>query len=120
MPTTKKKSPSRADGAVDARAFLERLNGGPLTFGDLLAAIREGEELSLSAFAAQLGTTAAKICDIEKGRRGVSPERAAAWAKLLGYSEAQFVKLALQAQLDAADLAFEVAVSAKKPRRKAG
>lgn len=114
---TKKKAPKLP--GVNAIEALTRAVG-PLTFGKNLWAIREGEELSLREFGDKLGISSAKLCDIEKGRRGVSPERAAAWAKLLGYSEAQFVKLALQAQLDAADLAFEVAVSAKKPRRKAG
>ena len=50
------------------------------------------------------------VHDIEKRRRGVSVERAAQWAKLLGYSPEQFVQLALQAQLDAAGLRLKVAV----------
>lgn len=112
----KKRSLKRApDGSVDAREFLERLNG-PLKLADLLRAIREGEELSLAAFGALLGISAAKLCDIEQGRRGVSPERAAAWARVLGYSEEQFIRLALQAQLDEAQLAFDVEV-APRPRR---
>jgi hypothetical protein len=40
--------------------------------------------------------------DIEKGRKLVSSERAAAWAKILGYPDTVFVKLALQEQLDKA------------------
>jgi transcriptional regulator with XRE-family HTH domain len=88
----------------DATRFLEKLAGGPLTLGRLLQSIRLGEELSLDAFASQLGVSRANLCDIEKGRRGVSAERAAEWATKLGYHRGQFVELALQAQLDAAGL----------------
>ena len=55
---------------------------------------------SLTAFGQKLGLRPAKLCDIEKGRRTVSPARAAAWALTLGYSERQFVRLAVQQQLD--------------------
>jgi transcriptional regulator with XRE-family HTH domain len=57
---------------------------------------REGEELTLEAFAKKLGVSRQNLCDIEKGRKGVSPERAARWAQLLGYPDAQWVRLALQ------------------------
>lgn len=90
--------------ASDATRFLEKLAGGPLTLGRLLQSIRLGEELSLDTFASHLGVSRANLCDIEKGRRGVSAERAAEWATKLGYHREQFVELALQAQLDAAGL----------------
>jgi len=71
---------------VDARAFLiARRSGRPLTFGALLRAIRLGEEETLEAFAARLGETKQHLSDLEHDRRGVSVERAAAWAKVLGY-----------------------------------
>lgn len=110
----KKKAAKRAKGTsgnVDARQFLEGL-AGPLTFGGMISSLRLSEELSLAAFAAKLGVSRAYLCDIERGRRNVSPERAAAWAKTLGYSDAQFVRLALQAQLDDAGLDLRVDVSA--------
>ena len=94
---------------------LERAIGGPLTFGGMLTAIRLGEELSLSAFAAQLGVSRHHLCDVERGRRLVSPERAAAWADKLGYNVEQFVQLALQASLDAANVPLSVTVSASHP-----
>ena len=34
-----------------------------------------------------LGVSRSHICDIEKGRKVVSPERAAKWANVLGYSD---------------------------------
>jgi transcriptional regulator with XRE-family HTH domain len=92
--------------------FMERLTGGPLTFGKMLQAVREGDELTLEVFAKRIGVSRQNLCDIEKGRKGVSPERAARWARLLGYPEAQWVRLALQAELDAAGLKYRVEIAA--------
>jgi DNA-binding transcriptional regulator YdaS (Cro superfamily) len=97
---------------VGARQELERLNGGQLTFGQVINATRLGEELSLEAFAERLGVSRAYLCDVEKGRRAVSVERAAAWARALGYVEAQYVALALQAAVNAAGLKLRVRVDA--------
>ena len=102
--TTKKKS--------DASHFMESMTGGPVTFPKLLEAIRVGEEATQAKFARRLGVSRANLCDIENGRRPVSPERAAKWAKLLGYSPERFVKLALQAQIDRAGLKLQVDVRA--------
>lgn len=101
---------------VDAKAFLEDLVG-PLTFGNTLAAIREGEELSQTVFARKLGISRQNLCDIEKNRKSVSPGRAAKWAKKLGYSPSVFVGLALQALVEAEGLQMDVSVAErKKPR----
>lgn len=97
---------------VGARQEIERLNGGQLTFGQVINATRLGEELSLEAFAERLGVSRAYLCDVEKGRRAVSVERAAAWARTLGYMEAQYVALALQAAVNAAGLKLRVRVEA--------
>lgn len=102
-----KKRPS-----ASAFKLMERLTGGPLTFGKMIQALREGDELTLEAFARQLGVSRQNLCDIEKGRKGVSPERAARWARLLGYPEAQWLRLALQAELDAAGLKYRVEIEA--------
>jgi transcriptional regulator with XRE-family HTH domain len=101
------------EGAVDAKAFLEGLDG-PLTFGRHLRAIRLGEELSLEAFAKQLGVSRMHLSDVELGRRAVSVARAAEWARVLGYDEELFVGLALQAELDEAGLALDVSVRVRK------
>lgn len=95
---------------ADARSLLEDAAGGPLTFGGFLRAIRQGEEMTLASFAEQLGISRQNLCDIEQGRRSVSPARAAAWARVLGYSEAQFVRLALQDQISEAGLELRVSV----------
>mgnify|MGYP001811684276 CR=1 FL=1 len=103
---------SFADGSMDAEAFLEELTGGPLTLGELLNAIRLGEEVSQVDFARQLGISRQHLCDLEKARRSLSAARAAEFARALGYGETQFVRLALQAQLDAANLPYRVSVDA--------
>jgi len=96
----------------NAMAFLERLSAEPLSLGTALRAIREGEGWSQTDMGQKLGVSRAHICDIEKGRRSISPERAAYWAKVLGYPEKQMVRLALQALLDEAGLGLKVDVSA--------
>jgi plasmid maintenance system antidote protein VapI len=98
-------------GSAKASGFLKKLVGRS-SFGRLLRSIREGEDASLAAFAKQLGIARTNLSDIELGRRGVSIVRAATWARLLGYHEAQFVKLALQAQLDEAGIKLRVDVHA--------
>jgi len=35
----------------------------------------------------RLGVSKSHLCDLEKGRKTVSPERAARWAQILGYPE---------------------------------
>jgi antitoxin HigA-1 len=103
---------AKKQASTSAIKLMERLTGGPLTFGKMLQAVREGDELTLEAFAKRLGVSRQNLCDIEKGRKGVSPERAARWARLLGYPEAQWLRLALQAELDAAGLRYRVEIAA--------
>ena len=79
-----------------AKKFMEEVTGGPLRLADLLYSIRISEELSQEQFAQRLVVSKSHICDIEKGRKHVSPLRAMQFAKILGYSEQQFVRLALQ------------------------
>lgn len=94
-----------------AMRALERAAGGPLTLGRLLEAIRLGEDETLDGFAKKLGVSRTNLCDIEKGRRSVSLERAAQWAKDLGYDPSWFVQLALQDQVNAAGLRLRVGVT---------
>ena len=93
-----------------ARRTLERITGGPLTLPRLLAAIREGEGWSQTEMADRLQISRSHLCDVEKGRKAVAPERAARWARELGFGEEQFVRLALQQQVDAAGLDLQVSV----------
>src|SRR3954468_5498341 len=57
---------------------------GPLTFGNTLESYRLAEEKSQKDFAKKLGITPQSLCDLEKGRRVPSIERAAKIAKKLG------------------------------------
>lgn len=110
---TTKKSPSRPKKSKSlAVQFLEGLNGGRLTFGQMLNAIRTSDKISQSEFAKTLGISKAHLCDIEKGRRAVSPARAYAWGRKLGYWPEQFVELAIQTGLDQDKLPFRVRVEA--------
>lgn len=106
------KSTMEKDKKSDAVKYLEKLRGGPLTFGALLRSIRECDEYTLEDLAKRFGVSRSHLCDIEKGRRGVSAERAARWARVVGYPESLFVKLAMQADLDAAGIKLKVYVKA--------
>ena len=90
--------------------FTGDLAGGPLTLGGFVRSIREGEGMTLAQLAAQVGISRQNLCDVEHGRRSVSPSRAAEWARVLGYSETQFVRLALQDQITQAGLNLRVSV----------
>lgn len=80
--------------------FIESITGSKLTFANNLLAIRHGEEMSQVEFAKLLGITRQYLCDIEHGRRFISPKTAAEYAEILGYSKNQFVRLCLQDMLD--------------------
>lgn len=100
------------DNKGDAAKVLEKLSGGPLTLGRAIEAIRRSEELSQDECAKKLGISKSHLCDVEKGRKTVSPERAAKWAKALGYPASVLIRLALQGELDAAGLKYKVAIEA--------
>lgn len=100
---------SKSDKSI---AFLEKLIQEKLTISNLVWAIREGEEMSQKEFAKRLWISAQYLCDVEHGRRIVSPKLAAGWAKKLGYSPEQFVELAIQDELEKSSLHFDVQVKA--------
>jgi len=110
MTTSKQKS-----AAVE---FLERASGGPLTLGGLLRAIREGEEWSLAEMAERLGVSRGYVSNLEHGKP-VSPESAARYAKILGYGQSQFVRLALQDQLRRAGLGYRIELHKPRGKKKA-
>lgn len=104
MTTKRKKS--------DAVKFLENLSGGPLNLGEFIESIRLGEEFSQIKFAEKLEISKSHLCDIEKGRKPVSAARAAEFAKKLGYSPEQFVRLALQDELNRSGLKLKINIEA--------
>jgi transcriptional regulator with XRE-family HTH domain len=104
--TTKR---SRGSSASD----LERkLLGRPLTFGDAVEALRVRDEITQAAFAKKIGVSRQYLCDVEKGRRLVSPEQAARFARVFGHPVGVLVQLALQDTIRASGLKLRVAVEA--------
>jgi transcriptional regulator with XRE-family HTH domain len=91
-------------------AFLHELNGGPLSFGQLLGALRESDEQTLGQFATRLGVSRQHLHQLEAGQKRVSPERAVRFARALGHSEIYFVQLALQDLVDDAGVPARVEV----------
>lgn len=102
----------RTSTKSDTMKYLERVAGRPLTLSGLIESIRRGEEMSQTAFARKLGVSPSHLCDIEKGRKVVGPERAARFAKILGRSQEQFVRLSLQELIDEAGLKMRVNIDA--------
>jgi DNA-binding XRE family transcriptional regulator len=86
---------------------------GPLTFGNSLESYRLGEEMSQKDFAKKLGITAQSLCDLEKGRRVPSVERAAKIAKKLHEPIETWVTLAISDMMREAHLDLKVEVKKK-------
>lgn len=84
---------------------------GSMTIGSFLRSWRESEEHTQQEFASMLNMSSANLCDIEKGRKGVSPKRAAEIAEIIGYSPTILIELALKEQLKDAGLPYEVSVT---------
>lgn len=86
---------------------------GPMTVGRFIRAFRMADEISQEEYAKRLKISKANLCDIEKGRKLVSPERAAKFAKVLQVSDIALVELALQDLLRAAKLPYEITIKPK-------
>jgi transcriptional regulator with XRE-family HTH domain len=99
--------------SVSSASELERkLLGGPLTFGEAVEALRVRDEFTQAAFARKIGISRQYLCDVEKGRRLVSPEQAARFAKAFGHPVSVLVQLGLQDAVRASGLNLRVAVEA--------
>ena len=85
---------------------------GLMTVGMFVKSFREAEGLSQGNFARKLGLSQANLCDIERGRKIPSPERAARLAKLLGAGEITLVQLAIQDSLRKAKLNYSIQLKA--------
>ena len=83
---------------------------GKLTVGEFLRTWRKTEEMSLKDFGKLIGLSVANLCDIEKMRKGVSPEKAEQIAKVIGVPPALLVRLSIEEQLHAAGLHYKVEV----------
>ncbi len=85
---------------------------GPVTFGEAVESLRVRDEWSQVEFAKKLGLSRQYLCDVEKGRRLVSPEQAARFARAFGHPAQVLVQLALQDAVSAGGLKLRVAVEA--------
>ncbi len=110
MTTRKRNKKNTTDSS--AMKFLNNVAGTQFNFSNTLRSIREADEMSQTEFANLLGISRQNLCDIEKNRKGISPERAAAFAKILGYPETVFVMIALQDEVNRGGLRLRVSVEA--------
>ena len=83
---------------------------GHLTVGEFLNTWRTSEEMNLKDFGKLIKMSAANLCDIEKGRKGVSPEKAEQIAKIIGVPPALLVRLSIEESLQAAGLKYKVEI----------
>ena len=88
--------------------YFEKTSGGSLTFAQVFLSIREGEEMTQEEFGELLRVSRQKVCDIEKARRIPSPEKAAEYARKLGYLPESFAKLVIEEQIKKAKLKLKV------------
>lgn len=103
-------------GRVEAGKFLDDLLG-PETLGGMLRTIRLTDGHGQQEIADKLGISKSHLCDIERGRKLVSPTRAAEFARALGYPVEVFVCQAIEDELAQGGLHFRVALTKRpKPR----
>jgi transcriptional regulator with XRE-family HTH domain len=96
---------------------IEKITGTKLSFGKLIWAIRQADEISQVDFATKLKVTKQHLCDIEHERKSISPKLAAKYAEILGYSKEQFIRLSLQDLVDREGLNVQVEITEKKRRK---
>jgi transcriptional regulator with XRE-family HTH domain len=88
--------------------FLEKISGGELSFGKMIHSIRLCDGISQAKLAEMVGVSRSYLCDIENERRFISLEKAREFAKVLGYSETQFVSTLMEDQLRHAGMPYLV------------
>jgi transcriptional regulator with XRE-family HTH domain len=98
---------------------IEKLTGARLTLGRLIWAIRQADDISQVDFSEKLKISKQQLCDIERGRKSVSPKLAKKYAEILGYSKEQFIRLALQELVDREGLNVYVEITPKKKQKTA-
>src|SRR5688572_15108853 len=84
---------------INAKKYLEK-SCGKLSLGQVIRAIRLGEEESQTAFAKKLKISTQYLCDLEHNRKLISPKKAQTFATTLGHSPETFVALAIQDTLN--------------------
>ncbi|MBC7419346.1 MAG: helix-turn-helix transcriptional regulator [Bdellovibrio sp.] len=95
---------------MTTKSYFEKLEKqyGTLTFGEMLKAWRESEDLSQTAFAKKIGLSVQNLNDLEKGRRIPTSSRAARIAKKLGLPEMGMIQLAIRDSLTKEGFKYDV------------
>lgn len=95
---------------MTTKSYFEKLEKqyGVMTFGGMLKAWRDAEEISQTAFAKKVGLSVQNLNDLEKGRRVPTPTRAARLAKKLGLPEMGLIQLALRDSLTKEGFKYDV------------
>jgi|SRR5664279_1397278 len=83
---------------------------GKLTVGELLHTWRVSDEQSLKDFGKLIGVSVANLCDIEKGRKCVSPKKAEQISKAIGLPPALLIRLSIEESLKAVGLKYSVEI----------
>src|SRR5260221_14169725 len=86
--------------STKAAMELQKITGKKLTLGNFLWSVRLCEDKSQGEFAQKLGISSQYLCDLEHGRKTISPKKAKKFAEKLGYLPEQLVELAVQDILD--------------------
>ena len=89
---------------------LEKEFGQP-TFARVIKSYRECEDLSQTELAIMIGITCGSLCDLEKGRKIPTPERAYSIASTLGECVEVWVQSAIQDRLEKYDIDLKVSVA---------
>ena len=92
-----------------AKSAIRKITGR-ISFGEMISSFREAQELTQVEMAETLGISKQDLCNIEKGRKLVSVERAVSFAEALEMPPKTFAKYALQDQLHKAGLDGEVLI----------
>ena len=87
---------------------------GPMTMARFLRSWREADDIAPVNFAKSLNITRSNLCDYEKGRKFVGPERAISFAKILGVPEETLLQIAIQDSLRSAKLDYEIEIKVVK------
>ena len=94
---------------INAKKSIRNLTGH-ISFGEVLNSFRVSKELSQVEMAKALGVSKQDLCNIEKGRKIVSIERAVKFAKSLKYSPTVFAKYVIEDQLRRAGLPNQIKI----------
>lgn len=92
-----------------AKSAIKKITGH-ISFGEMLLSYRQAQEITQVELAGILGISKQDLCNIEKGRKLVSVERAVSFAKSLKIPSKTMAKYALQDQLLKAGVKGEVVI----------